>query len=169
LQSPQATENFLNKYSPKRREEIALNRLKSVSNDKSNPRLQDVASVYGIGVVEQWLYLQLTYTFSLCGFDFVLGSKDTTLHVAALVAAEYPFLRLGELMLFLLDFEQGKFGDHQTRFNEQKFFSALRQFQQTRATLIEQNEQANKMSERANWSSKAVPCPQNLSIFKNVN
>lgn len=168
LQSTTATKAFLTRYSPAIKEQVAADRISAVAETTKNPRLQDVINVYGAAAAADWLEVQLSHTFSLCGFDFLLGSDATVIHIGKVIAAEYNYLRLGELALFLLDFGQGKFGDHQTRFNEQKFFTALREFLKVRADLRERKMQEDKEKARAEAAKRAVPPPENLQHLQSI-
>lgn len=162
LQSTAANERFLQRFSPSMKTDVACNRAAAVAEVQGNPTLRDVAMVYGGGVVSDWLQVQLTQAFALCGFDYQLGAERTIAIVAAKVAAEYPYLRLGEIALFLHDFEQGAFGDFCVRFDSQRFFTALRQFLQTRAALRERAAAEARDRERTEWRRRAVPCPPEL-------
>lgn len=169
LQTPQAVQKFLDKYSIEEQEDVAANRLKSIKNEVSNPQLQRVSEVYGDGCTLEWLKMQLAYTFGMCGFDFTFDGTKVVTHVASLVMKDYPYLRVREIMLFLVDFEKGKFGDFASRFNAQKFFTALQAFLKVRADLMEQERQEAKAKEREQWAAKATPCPEHLSIAKMFN
>ncbi len=166
LQSTESNEKFLTKYSPEMKRELSNNRPTAVAEVQSNPTLAAVAAVYGGGVVADWLTIQLTQTFALCGFDFQLGARQTVKIVAEKIASEYDYLRLGELALFFHDFEQGAFGDFATRYDNQRFFNALKQFLQVRAALRERLANEAKQRERAEWARKAVPCPDELLTAK---
>lgn len=168
MQSTESNERFLQKFSPDMKNYVSHNRTAAVSEAQANPTLRNVAAVYGGGVVTDWLVLQLTQTFALCGFDFQLGAARTVQIVADKIASEYDHLRLGELALFFHDFEQGAFGDFATRYDNQRFFNALKQFQLVRAGLRERLAQEAKEKERAEWARRAVPCPDELLTARRV-
>lgn len=166
LQSTESNEKFLVKYSPEMKKELSNNRPTAVAEVQSNPTLAAVAAVYGSGVVADWLTIQLTQTFALCGFDFQLGARPTIKIVADKIASEYDYLRLGELALFFNDFEQGAFGDFATRYDNQRFFNSLQQFLQVRAALRERKMQEERERARKEAASRAVPLPDNLPTLQ---
>lgn len=128
--------------------------------------MQLVERYYGNTLTIEWLKIQLQHTFSLCGFDFMLGNDSTVQIVATEIYNNYHYLKIGEIALFLSDFEKGVLGDFNTRFNSQKFFTALRCWLKIRADLKIQLDDKLKQQEREQRTTNAVPCPDDLEIAK---
>lgn len=149
MRTSQENERFLAKYNTKDMKAAAsANPMEAIAETQSNPRLQDVAKVYGSGIVSNWLTLMLTHTFMLCGFDANAGQKETINYVADSIARDYEFLRMNEIALFLVDFEHGRLGEFGTRFQSQKFFLALQAWQKRRGELEQMAAQKERERQR---------------------
>lgn len=163
LQSAERNTEFLNKYAPNVvKSAVVANELSAVAAVQSNPQLKQVAAVYGSGMVMNWLRVQLTHTFGMCGFECQLGTEVMVDSVAHTLASEYDYLRIGEVALFLSDFEHGRLGDLYQRFQAPKFFGALSRWLTKRAELISRAEQAEREKRRAESAARAVPPPTDL-------
>lgn len=163
LQSAERNTEFLNKYAPNVvKSAVVANELSAVAAVQSNPQLKQVAAVYGTGMVMNWLRVQLTHAFGMCGFECQLGTEVMVDSVAQTIASEYDYLRLGEIALFLSDLEHGRLGELYQRFQSPKFFGALAKWLQKRAELITRSEQKERERRRAESASRAVPPPENL-------
>lgn len=167
LRSTEANRAFLIKYSPDIKARVASNPLSAVDVAQNNPTMAQIVSVYGSGLTDDWLLIQLVHSFGMCGFDFILGEDQSIKYIATKLRNRYSYLRVGEIQLFLSEFESGRFGEFGRTFNSQRFFSALNDFLKIRVDLIEKNEKAKRIA--AESSKNYVPCPKELErINKSV-
>jgi hypothetical protein len=169
LQSEARNDEFLKKYAPMVvKSAVVANELTAVEAVQSNPQLKQVAAVYGRGMVEKWLCVQLMHTFGMCGFECQLGYEATAEGVAKTIASEYDYLRIGELALFLSDFEHGRLGELYQRFQLPKFLGALSRWLTKRAELISRAEQVERERRRAESAARAVPPPTDLPTLNAI-
>lgn len=84
LRSTEANRAFLIKYSPDIKARVAGNPLSAVDVVQNNPTMAQIVSVYGSGLAEDWLLIQLVHSFGMCGFDFILGEDQSIKYTATL-------------------------------------------------------------------------------------
>lgn len=152
-------------YSPARQQRCAANAYKAVTC--AAPRLQDVATAWANGA-ELWLMVHLYELGEFAGVREKMTS-DQVRQTAAIIAGEFYFLKLTELMLFFQRVKAGSFGRFYGTVDPMEVCLWLRQWVAgERARIVAAEERAQRRrrdiaerlaleSDRASRGGKPVP------------
>ena len=112
----------------------------------NTPTLHDVRKVYGSEITESWLDIQLT---DLVKFAGVKKENAGVLirPLAQVLASNYGFLKVSELMLFFQQFKGGMYGRFYGQFDPMVVTEGLHDFLEYRNTRLAAIER-RKVSER---------------------
>lgn len=106
------------------------------------PTLSELNSAYGRTMASQWLVAQLT---NLSEFS---GARDVTAmqleELARIVAQEYHWLKITELLLFFYRFKTGSYGRFYGSVDPLVITTALREFVRDRNTAYSRHEQEER-------------------------
>lgn len=113
------------------------------------PTLRCVAEAYGPSIVSEWLIYQLADLSEFAGCKDKVQQYQLR-QLAEIIAADYAYLKITELMLFFRKFKSGAFGVFYGQFDPITVTTALRQFlKYDRAVAQDRHEQQL----RKDWSN----------------
>ena len=126
------------------------------------PTLFDVCKAYSPEAADSWLDVQLTDLVVFCGVKGKAEYSTIVDAVTAVVADNFGYLKLSELMLFFQQFKAGKYGRFYGAVDPMVITGALRAFWSFGPdALLPSNEKENRMRRNStrpngpNWSGKA--------------
>ena len=132
--------SFLNKVSPSVQTTFARHPDSCYFGDY--PTLAELNNAYGRTMASQWLVAQLT---NLSEFS---GARDVTAHqledLSRIVAQEYHWLKITELLLFFYKFKTGSYGRFYGAVDPLVITTALREFIGDRNTAYARHEQEER-------------------------
>ena len=107
------------------------------------PTLTTVEQAYGKGCAESWMEIQLKNLVNYVGCQERVTSAmiETT---AAVIVAEFGFLKVTEIMLFMLRLKSGQFGSVYGKTDGLRITIALRDFLRYRAVTLDLIEMRRK-------------------------
>ena len=109
------------------------------------PTLIDICNAYGKTFAEQWLYPQIADLSMFTGAKNL--DKEQMEGLASIIAAEYRYLKVTELLLFFYFFKTGRYGRFYGSVDPMIITCALRDFIKERNILIDQYEREKKRLE----------------------
>lgn len=138
---------FLHRYTPDKQLTICRNPTECITADY--PELSVVARTYGEQMPVAWLIPQLTNLSEFCGAREKITMMQLR-ELAQMIANEYYYLKISELMLFFYRMKSGRYGRFYGTVDPMIIMEALRQFVGERNAMLEQyeNEQKRKRRER---------------------
>lgn len=129
-------DQFLQRVNPQTQASFALKPQKAVMGDY--PTLTDICIAYGKTFAEQWLYPQITDLSVFTGAKNL--DKEQVRSLASVIAAEYRYLKVTELLLFFHRFKAGHYGRFYGSVDPMVITCALKDFIKERNTIIDQCE-----------------------------
>lgn len=122
----------------------------------SYPTLAEIKASYGNGSDSYWLIPQLTNICLFCGCKDKLSTVQYK-EMAQLIATDYYFLKVSEIMLFFKQFKLGKFGKFYGAVDPMVIMIALKDFCDERASLLEHWEKGRY------WQRMEAECKNSIS------
>ena len=129
-------DQFLQRVNPQTQTSFALKPQRAVMGDY--PTLTDICLAYGKTFAEQWLYPQITDLSVFTGAKNL--DKEQVRSLASVIAAEYRYLKVTELLLFFHRFKAGHYGRFYGSVDPMVITCALKDFIKERNTIIDQCE-----------------------------
>ena len=129
-------DQFLQRVNPQTQASFALKPHRAVMGDY--PTLTDICLAYGKTFAEQWLYPQITDLSVFTGAKNL--DKEQVRSLASVIAAEYRYLKVTELLLFFHRFKAGHYGRFYGSVDPMVITCALKDFIKERNTIIDQCE-----------------------------
>jgi len=136
-------DQFLQKVNPQTQASFAIKQEKAIMGDY--PTLFDICLAYGKTFAEQWLYPQIADLSMFTGAKNL--NAEQVKNLASVIAAEYRFLKVTELLLFFHRFKAGRYGRFYGTVDPMVITCALRDFMKERNSLLEQYESEQKKLE----------------------
>ena len=99
------------------------------------PTLTDICLTYGKTFSEQWLYPQIADLAMFTGAKNL--TKEQMRGLASVIAVEYRYLKVTELLLFFYRFKTGRYGRFYGAVDPMVITCALREFMKERNSLID--------------------------------
>lgn len=127
------TSVLLGRFNPDRQAWCARNPMQCLTADV--PTLHDVRRLYGADAVRSWLDIQLTDLAMFAG----VKKGDAAPQIRSLVqviADNYGYLKLSELLLFFQHFKSGRYGRFYGQFDPMVVTDALYGFQTYRLEVL---------------------------------
>lgn len=143
-------DQFLQRVNPQTQASFALKPQKAVMGDY--PTLTDICLSYGKTFAEQWLYPQITDLSVFTGAKNL--DKEQVRSLASVIAAEYRYLKVTELLLFFHRFKAGHYGRFYGSVDPMVITCALRDFIKERNNIIDQCER-DENNQKYELQSKA--------------
>lgn len=143
-------DQFLQRVNPQTQASFALKPQKAVMGDY--PTLSDICLSYGKTFAEQWLYPQITDLSVFTGAKNL--DKEQVRSLASVIAAEYRYLKVTELLLFFHRFKAGHYGRFYGSVDPMVITCALRDFIKERNNIIDQCER-DENNQKYELQSKA--------------
>lgn len=109
----------------------------------------------GTNTAKQWLVPQLTDLSEFCGAREKLTDRQLE-DLAYIVSKQFYYLKISEVMLFLMRFKSGQYGRFYGTVDPLIITTALREFCKERAVAIEQHDQEEKQRLREQAAAEAV-------------
>lgn len=129
-------DSFLIKVNPKTQVHFALKKEIAIMGDY--PTLTDICQAYGKTFAEQWLYPQIVDLSVFTGAKNL--DKEQVRSLASVIAAEYRYLKITELLLFFHRFKAGHYGRFYGSVDPMVITCAIRDFIKERNIIIDQCE-----------------------------
>ena len=126
-------DQFLLKVNPDTQTSFALKQQQAVMGDY--PTLADICIAYGKTFSFQWLVPQITDLTLFTGAKNL--TKEQIRSLAKVIAAEYHYLKVTELLLFFHRFKTGRYGRFYGSVDPMVITCALREFLSERNSLID--------------------------------
>lgn len=112
------------------------------------PTMTVVGLAYGPNAAEQWLLPQLHSVTEFCGCRDKLSDRQMR-ELASMIAVEFGYLKVSEVMLFLYRLKSGRYGKFYGAMDPMSVMIALRQrFMAERAEAIDERERREAECER---------------------
>lgn len=128
----------------------------------SAPSLHAVNAAYGAGTAEAWLVTQIEKVASFCGVRD--KAEQQTAELASLIAAEYTYMTVAELMLFFRRLMSGRYGRFYGSIDPLLIMQSLRTFADERSEAIARHEAEQAVARHKAWlnNEKAITYEQYL-------
>jgi len=126
-------DQFLLKVNPDTQTSFALKQKQAIMGDY--PTLADICIAYGKTFSFQWLVPQITDLTLFTGAKNL--TKEQIRSLAKVIAAEYHYLKVTELLLFFHRFKTGRYGRFYGSVDPMVITCALREFLSERNSLID--------------------------------
>lgn len=126
-------DSFLQKVNPQTQAAFAVKQQQAVMGNY--PTLTDICLAYGKTFSEQWLYPQIADLAMFTGAKNL--TKEQMRGLASVIAVEYRYLKVTELLLFFHRFKTGRYGRFYGSVDPMVITCALREFMKERNTLID--------------------------------
>jgi len=140
-------ESFLTLYNPAAQREICKDSDDCFFGD--HPTLGKIRAGYGENAPVMWLIPQLYNLSEYCGCkDKLQGSPLED--CANVIATDFFYLKVSELMLFFHRFKSGKYGRFYGSVDPLVITTSLRDFLRERAYAIDRHEQEERMQKEYN-------------------
>lgn len=135
--------NFLTTYTPDLQMKICEDR--DLCFFGQFPTLATINRQFGKGIAAVWLIPQIANLSEFCGCKNKITDRQIE-ECATIIAQQYYYLKVSELMLFFYDFKAGKYGKFYGNVDPMAITCALRDFVKDRAYAIDRHE--NEMRKR---------------------
>ncbi len=157
---------FVAAFNPGRQQQICTNAANCFFGDY--PTLGAVKRAYGSNTATAWLVPQLYNLSEYCGCRDKLQGKPLE-ECAGVIASEFHFLKVSEVMLFLYRFKSGRYGRFYGSVDPLVITTSLREFMKERLQAYSRREQ--EMRERENEASRkrAISWEQYCAKYKPAN
>ena len=126
-------DSFLQKVNPQTQAAFAVKQQQAVMGNY--PTLTDICLAYGKTFSEQWLYPQIADLAMFTGAKNL--TKEQMRGLASVIAVEYRYLKVTELLLFFHRFKTGRYGRFYGSVDPMVITCALREFMKERNSLID--------------------------------
>lgn len=123
------------------------------------PTLSEIKRDYGKTIPIAWLVPQLQNLSWYCGVKDKLNSKQLE-ECAYIIAADFSFLKVSEIMLFFHRFKSGRYGRFYGNIDPLVITTSLREFVKERNTEIDRYESEDRKKELEEHAKKAVTWEQ---------
>lgn len=121
------------------------------------PTLAKVRKEYGKQTALDWLRVQINdYQNYVAVKDDNEMPTEVANEVAALILADFYYLKMTEIMLFFRWLKTGRYGELYGRINPQTFFCKLRDFVRERNDIIFHEENKRRLEEEMLQAKKAI-------------
>lgn len=128
------------------------------------PTLNDINTAYGNGFAVEWLLPQINNLSTHTGAKNL--TQEQQYDLARIIATEYKFLKVTEMLLFFYRFKTGRYGRFYGSVDPMVITCALREFLQERNSLIDSYEQKRRQEERERQSEGTISYEEYLSLKK---
>ena len=125
------------------------------------PTLAEVKRDYGKNAPLTWLVPQLTNLAVYCGSKDKL-IKEQYKECAFVIATEYYYLKVSELMLFFHRFKTGRYGRFYGSVDPLVITTSLREFVKERAVAMERHDQEEREKEEAEHRKRAISYEEHM-------
>lgn len=132
------------------------------------PTLSQVNATYGNSTSAAWIVPLIYDVSEFCGCKEKLNIQQTD-DVAHIIANDYHWLKVTEVMLFFWWFKSGKYGKFYGSVDPMVITSALREFVQDRNAIIAKRDSMELEKKENEWKKTALTYEQWRELHKNDN
>lgn len=129
------------------------------------PTLAELAKQYDRKSPSSWLMFQLISLSEYCGCKEKI-SDYMLIQCADVIATDFYYLKVSELILFFHRFKSGNYGQFYGAVDPLIITTSLREFVRERATAIDRHEQEEKAKERETWKKNAITYEEYVNQYK---
>ena len=129
------------------------------------PTLAELAKQYDRKFPSSWLMFQLISLSEYCGCKEKI-SDYMLIQCADVIATDFYYLKVSELILFFHRFKSGNYGQFYGAVDPLIITTSLREFVRERATAIDRHEQEEKAKERETWKKNAITYEEYVNQYK---
>jgi len=159
-------DNFLKIVTPQTQASFAAKKEKAIMGDY--PTLADICRVYGKSFSRQWLYPQIADLSMFTSSKNLNKQQQEAL--AAVIATEYRYLKVTELLLFFYFFKTGRYGRFYGNVDPMVVTCALRDFVKERNIFLEEYERSiNNLKDELDKNNPNVVTYEEWLEMKNNN
>ena len=144
---------FLNTVTPKTQAAFAAKPMQAFMGDY--PTITGIRIAYGGKFPEQWLYPQIADLALFTGAANI--NKEQMRSLASVIATEYHYLKVTEILIFFHRFKAGHYGRFYGSVDPMVITCALREFIKDRNLFIEQYERELQNAKREQEQMKLQP------------
>jgi hypothetical protein len=155
----------LQKVNPQTQAAFAVKQQQAVMGDY--PTLTDICMTYGKTFAEQWLYPQIADLAMFTGAKNL--TKEQMRGLASVIAVEYRYLKVTELLLFFHRFKTGRYGRFYGSVDPMVITCAIRDFIKERNIFIDQYEREQNNLQRELNKQGAITREQWLEQKKQLS
>lgn len=146
---------FLTRFNPDMQRQVCATPDACMFNDL--PTLADLTA-YGTRFPTAWLVPQLKNLSEFCGCRDKMQAQQLE-ECAFVIATEFQFLKVTEVMLFMHRFKAGRYGRFYGAVDPLVITTSLRNFLDERSAAYERHDRELRQRQRDEWRRKAVPPP----------
>jgi hypothetical protein len=154
------SEQFLTKVTPDTQQAFAKNVERAVTGDY--PTLTDIGIAYGDRFPAQWLTAQIADATLFVGAKNLDKWQQSKL--AQLIATEYHYFKVTELLVFFHRFKTGRYGHFYGAVDPHIVMCSLREFVQERNDVIAGVEQRQREQREAEERKHAISYEEYLKL-----
>lgn len=132
------------------------------------PTLSQINATYGNSTSAAWIVPLIYDVSEFCGCKEKLNMQQTD-DVAHIIANDYHWLKVTEVMLFFWWFKSGKYGKFYGSVDPMVITSALRAFVQDRNAIIAKRDSMELEKKESEWKKTALTYEQWRELHKNDN
>lgn len=147
IQTYHSEDNFLALFNPSKQVEYTQDLAKAFRG--TAPSLGLIAKAFGRCARDTWLDIQLSELAAFSGCKDKLTDHQVQ-RLIDIIAAEYSYLKVTELMYFFRKFKAGEYGKFYTAVDPITITCALREFSADRRTILKRLEKTEKESRKRN-------------------
>lgn len=155
----------MQKVNPQTQAAFAVKQQQAVMGDY--PTLTDICMTYGKTFAEQWLYPQIADLAMFTGAKNL--TKEQMRGLASVIAVEYRYLKVTELLLFFHRFKTGRYGRFYGSVDPMVITCAIRDFIKERNIFIDQYEREQNNLQRELNKQGAITREQWLEQKKQLS
>lgn len=126
--------------------QVAFGKNKEAAVMGNYPTLIDINAAYGNGFAVEWLMQHIANLAMHTGAKNLSVTQEHEL--AEIICAEYPHLKITEIMLFFYRFKTGRYGRFYGNVDPMIIVCALREFMSDRAEIIDHALQQQRREEQ---------------------
>lgn len=119
------------------------------------PTLAEIRKNYGDKVPTSWLIPQLYNLSEYCGVKEKLEGAPLK-ETAFVIATEFYYLKISEIMLFFHRFKTGRYGRFYGNVDPLVIVTSLREFMKERAIAIDRHEAELRERQRKEWKKTSI-------------
>lgn len=158
--------DFLSRYNPDAQRVLCKNAENCITGDY--PTLVTLNNGYGANTAFAWLVPQLYNLSEFCGCKDKLQGRPLE-ECADVIAQEFYYLKISELMLFFYRFKTGRYGRFYGAVDPLVITTALREFLIDRASAYARHEREEQARQRMEWEKEAVSYEEYLRQKNNID
>lgn len=127
--------------------------------------LSELRKMWGVNAPSVWLAPHLHNLMEFCGVKDKMDT-NTIRELASIIATEFYYLKISELMLFFFRFKSGKYGRFYGAVDPLVITTSLRKYISERYATLHQLESIISIRKSEEMKSKAVTYDEYVRLYK---